>query len=299
VLRLTVLPSLGGKIASIQLLPSGEELLQQPLKPYAARTRYMSFEDSDASGWDECLPSVAACQVQTASGVVSIPDHGDFWQTPWNVIAQNGNELKMSADGFSLPLRFSKTLRLERNCLRVAYEVENLDKQPLEYVWSSHPLFAVEPGDRIVLPESVSEVIVEGSAQNRLGKRGTKQQWPNAELTNHEPTDLSLTGRITDGIGDKLFADSPQEGWCAIDRTRLMRRIELRFNPKELPYLGLWICYGGWPEGGVNRQQCVALEPCTADADSLATAMEKGRARQLAPETQDHWSLELRIGSVL
>jgi len=299
VLRVTVLPSLGGKIASIQIVSSGEELLQQPLRPYAPRVPYMRFDESDASGWDECLPSVAACEVQTASGKVSVPDHGDFWQVPWQTLSRSGTELEMSADGFSLRLRFSKTLRLDGDCLHVAYRIQNLSKESVEYIWSAHPLFAVEPGDRILLPDSVREVTVEGTAENRLGRRGAKQPWPETKLANQEIIDLSVAGRITDRTGDKLFAQSPQEGWCAIERKRLKCRIELHFDPKDLPVLGLWICYGGWPEGGVNRQQCVAPEPCTAMGDSLATAMTQGGARKLEPQAQDHWALELRVGSVL
>lgn len=298
-LRVTVLPSLGGKIASIQIVSSGEELLQQPLRPYAPRVPYMTFDASDASGWDECLPSVAACEVRTVAGRASVPDHGDFWQVPWQMLSQSKTELEMSAEGFSLPLRFSKTLRLDGDRLHIAYRVRNLSSQPVEYVWSAHPLFAVEPGDRIVLPDSVREVTVEGSAGNRLGKQGAKQPWPNAKSANQEIVDLAVAGKVSDGTGDKLFAPSPQEGWCAIERKRLKCRIELHFDPKVLPVLGLWICYGGWPEQSVNRQQCVAPEPCTAIGDSLRTAMAQDRARQLGPQAQDHWALELRVGSVL
>lgn len=298
-LRVTILPSLGGKIASLQILPSGEELLQQPLRPYAPRVRYMSFDASDASGWDECLPSVAACEMRTASGTVSIPDHGDFWQVAWQVLSQNETKLEMSADGFSLPLRFSKALRLDGDRLHIEYCVQNLSIQPIEYIWSAHPLFVVEPGDRIVLPDTIREVTVEASAGNRLGKQGTNQPWPAAKSANQETIDLAVAGRITDEIGDKLFALSPHEGWCAIERKRLKRRIELHFDPNILPALGLWICYGGWPEQGVERQQCVAPEPCTAQGDSLATAAAQGRARLLGPQAQDLWALELRAGSVL
>jgi hypothetical protein len=77
----TILPHLGGKIASI--LIGDRELLQSPLAPYAARTRSMSFDAGDASGWDECLPSVAACTVKTEAGKATIPDHGDLWRVEW------------------------------------------------------------------------------------------------------------------------------------------------------------------------------------------------------------------------
>jgi hypothetical protein len=77
----TILPHLGGKIASIRV---GEtELLQGPLAPYGPRTRTMNFDAGDASGWDECLPSVAACAVKTSVGTARIPDHGDLWRVEW------------------------------------------------------------------------------------------------------------------------------------------------------------------------------------------------------------------------
>ncbi len=77
----TVLPRFGGKIASIRI---GErELLQTPLAPIAPRTLTMAFDAGDASGWDECLPSVAACTVETEAGIAEIPDHGDLWRVEW------------------------------------------------------------------------------------------------------------------------------------------------------------------------------------------------------------------------
>src|SRR6516165_5010562 len=81
---LRVLPQFGGKIASIQF--RGHELLQPPLAPIAPRTRSMSFDAADASGWDECLPSVAACKVQTKSSPGDVPDHGDLRRVPWTVL---------------------------------------------------------------------------------------------------------------------------------------------------------------------------------------------------------------------
>ena len=64
----TLLPQFGGKVASI--LVKGHELLQTPLVPYGPRTRTMGFNEGDASGWDECLPTVSGCTVQTVNGPV-------------------------------------------------------------------------------------------------------------------------------------------------------------------------------------------------------------------------------------
>ena len=64
-LHLEIMPAMGGKIASILSLPNGQELLQPPLLPYAPRTRTMPFDEGEASGYDECIPSVSSCEIET------------------------------------------------------------------------------------------------------------------------------------------------------------------------------------------------------------------------------------------
>lgn len=296
-LQVVVLPALGGKVASLRWLPAGLELLQAPLAPYAPRTLTMAFDESDASGFDECLPSVAACDVKTAAGVLRIPDHGDFWRLPWEC-TQSGNEIRMAATGASLPLRFERTLRLDSEGLNIQYRVQNIGEIPVDYVWSAHPLFVVDPGDRIVLPPSVRQVRTEGSARQRLGSNGAVHPWPRTQSSAGEEIDLSFAGEIGDGIGDKLFAAAPKEGWAALERSRHGVRIEMGFDPQRTPWLGLWLCYGGWPEGKAERQQCVAIEPCTAPGDSLAEAVEKGIARHLTPGEAAVWPMRMRVASV-
>jgi galactose mutarotase-like enzyme len=293
-LRATVLPALGGKIASLRWLPGDVELLQTPLMPYAARTSTMAFDEGDASGIDECLPSVAACAVTMPDGLAEVPDHGDFWRVEWEA-EQEGNEIRMAAMGASLPLRFERTLRLEDHALSFAYRATNVGHAPVPWAWAAHPLFAVDPGDRVVLPPEVARVQVEGSAGQRLGARHSGHAWPRTVDMRFEVVDLSIAGGIADGIGDKLFTEAPAEGWAAIERPRHGVRIEFRFDPKQTPWLGLWLCYGGWPEGKLNRQQCVAIEPSTAGMDSLAEAMAAGQARRLGPGASDEWGMQIRV----
>ena len=296
-LRIAVLPELGGKLASFRWLRGEVELLQAPLSPYARRDLTMGFEQSDASGWDECLPSVAACQISTPNGRVTVPDHGDFWRLAWEC-RQEGNTLHLSATGSSLALRFERTLLLEGDTLQVHYRVSNVGDAEVPYTWSAHPLFAVEPGDRILLPSSVEEVEVEGSAAGRLGGKGTRHPWPLTQSCSGAAVDLSVAGAPEDGVGDKIFTPAPREGWAAIERLTQGLRIEVSFDPEKTPWLGLWLCYGGWPEGGAARQQCVAIEPCTAPADSLAEALETRWARKLAPGQSAEWPMRITVRRV-
>jgi galactose mutarotase-like enzyme len=295
-LTVEILPALGGKIASLRR--DGVELLQQPLRPYAPRNLKMGFEESDASGFDECLPSVSGCEIAGPWGAIRIPDHGEFWRLPCQAEQRGSSELRLTASGSVLPLRFERTLKLEGDALNVDYRLENVSEAEIPYVWSAHPLFAVDEGDGIVLPESVVQVSVEGSAHGRLGAKGTVHRWPVAELRDGAKVNLSIGGEMGEETGDKLYTSAPAEGWTAIERRRVGLRVEVRFDAAVTPWLGLWLCYGGWPQEQASRQQCIAIEPCTAPADSLAEALEKRWARMLAPGQTAFWRMVILVSQV-
>jgi hypothetical protein len=330
----TILPRFGGKIASIRI--GSRELLQSPLAAYAPRTRTMSFETGDASGWDECLPSVAACTVETEGGPASIPDHGDLWRVEWQgrdrgsgtrdqglgtrdqgtgnsyqgagqsadgaADGANGSSATLLGECFSLPLRLERTLTLHESPrgweLRLSYTVTNKGSSPAPWSWSAHPLFVAEEGDRIVLPGSIETLRVEGSRGGRLGKRGDLVTWPVATLADGSRSDLSLVQSPESGIGDKLFAGplNESQNWCALERSKAGVRIRARFDAAASPYLGLWICFGGWPERPGAKQNCVAIEPATAPVDSLA---ETGRwSRELAAGEAFSWPMTVEIETI-
>ena len=305
----TFLPRFGGKIASIRL--GNRELLQGPLAVYRPRTRTMNFDAGDASGWDECLPSVAACTLETETGTVSIPDHGDLWRVEWKGSGQwsvvsdqlaagiGVGPVTLRGDCFSLPLSLERKVALTETPkgweLRLDYTVINTGRAPMPWSWSAHPLFVVEAGDRIVLPGSIETVRVEGSHGGRLGKQGDLVTWP---LAKGSHTDLSVVQAPESGIGDKLFAGplKETEDWCALERRKAGVTVRVRFDTRLTPYLGLWICNGGWPERPGAKQMCVALEPATAPVDSLA---HKGPwSRVLAAKEAFSWPMTVEIETI-
>lgn len=296
-LQVKILPELGGKIASILLKRQGAELLQQPLMPYAPRTRETLFEDTDASGIDECLPTVAPSHLITPDGLTAIPDHGDFWQIPFTCV-QEGSAVTLEADGSSLPLFFRRTITLEEHSILFSYQVQNTSAHTVPYLWSAHPAFSVDPGDHISLPTSVREVTVEESNRLSLQHFEGRYKWPHALDNSGQSVDLSYILGPEYQIADKLFTPSPSEGWAAIERLQIRQRIVMHFNPQQAPYLGMWLCFGGWPIGKPLQQQCVALEPCTAPFDSLSQAIERGYARELPAYGSDAWQISIEVHSM-
>jgi galactose mutarotase-like enzyme len=295
-LEARVLPALGGKIASLRW--KGVELLQQPLREYAAPTPEMSYEKSDASGFDECLPSVAECMLPDGT---QISDHGEFWRLPCEAEPLGPNQLRLISMGRVQSLRFERTLRLEGDTLHIDYSLSNTGHTETPYLWAAHPLFAVDAGDRIVLPPSIGRVNVAHSLNGRLSA-GASAQWPLVERSDSSPDgskiDVSIAGDEADGVGDKLFAEVHNDGWAAIERPQAKLRLRVSFDPQRLSHLGLWLCYGGWPRQQSARQQCVGLEPCTSPMDSLAEAIEKGFAATLAPGQSSSWSIKITVSAI-
>ena len=300
--ELTLLPQFGGKIASIRV--KGRELLQKPLAPIGPRTRTMSFDEGDASGWDECLPSVAACTVPFAGGEAQIPDHGDLWRVEWESgerwVGDCSTHISMKARCYSLPLELERRIALHPTgehgaALRLEYAIRNVGDAPVPWSWAAHPLFAVDEGDKILLSGTVKELRLEGSRGNRLGKSGDKVNWPIAKLLDQSETDLSIVPAEDSAVGDKLFAGplGGKQFVCGLVRPKAGVQISVTLDVANTPYLGLWLCFGGWPERPGPKQMCVALEPATAPVDSLA---EVGAwSRMLQPGELRHWSMWVEI----
>jgi galactose mutarotase-like enzyme len=200
---------------------------------------------------------------------------------------------------FSLPLELERSVELaevgEGWRLNLQYTLINTGSNSVPWSWAAHPLFAVEKGDRIVLPESICSLRLEGSGAGRLGKGGDTVSWPIARLVDCGETDLRVAEAADSGIGDKLFAGplNSSENWCVLERPSTGVRIRVTFDQVATPYLGLWICYGGWPERPGPKQVCVALEPATAPVDSLAVRGEWSRV--LEPGGCFNWAMNVDL----
>lgn len=142
------------------------------------------------------------------------------------------------ADGDALTcetprFRFSRRLTAEGDRLHADYAVDC--DEP--WMWSQHALLALHPGERFAF---------EGADPGPVG--------PVEEDT---------------GLAEKTYAPAEGRVRAAVGSSR--GGIALEWDAAEMPVLGLWRSYGGWPPGGPPAHQ-VAIEPTTHAADDLASA---------------------------
>ena len=291
-LSVEVVPAEGGRISSLKSLHSGVEFLTQsqrtgsnPKAGLAAR-----FQDGPCAGIEECLPTVGPCGPDTEGGAA--PDHGDFWQVPWKLLSSSETHASLTAVGFSRTLGFSKELTLEHNTLRVAYTVVNSGTATQSFLYACHPLFAVSAGDRVYLPGEVRELRLEYSKGDRLGASGSVLAWPITKSGIH----LEVTLGPKEETAEMFYTPRLVKGICGIYRESSGQVIEVSFDAERLPYLGLWLCYGGWPSDGKEpRQYAVALEPTTSPCNTLTEAQRTHTAISVEAGEAYGWEIQFRV----
>jgi len=279
-LCLEVLPALGGKISVLRRRDGENVLLTPPELPFRIPDVDGAFDAHDTSGFDECFPTVAAC----TEGGRNLPDHGQIWSRRARVTREE-SALRIESE---LPgARFTRTLRLAGDTLQLDYEV--LGERPTAALWSSHPLLAARPGMQILLPRCVRELLVEWSSDVALGSRVA---WPS-----HHGARLDVLLPPTAARAHKLFTDviAADEGACALYDPVRDTAVTFRFDPKDVPCIGLWVCEGGWPTTRASKHYTVALEPCSGRPDSLAEAVALGTSFQLPTIVPRRWTVMMSI----
>lgn len=289
VLRVVLIPELGGKLVSILDKRSGREWLAQ--NDRLGNSGYDTpFEQGDLRGWDEMFPTIDRCLYPHRPWQgTAIPDHGEVWSIPWESRLSEGNDvLVCHVYGVRFPYRLEKRVWLDGEAgLVMAYEVVNLSPFPFSYLWAAHPLFQVEPGMRLVVPYSEgSEVVLQISKHDHLGQRGSRLPWPHGV----NGTRLDLVPDKGDRYEKYYFGQSPGEGWARLEHPATGEALTMEFPTGEVPYLAVWANYGGY-HGGYH----VAIEPATGYLDSLTTAVEQGKVRTLPACGTHSWKIRLFV----
>ena len=280
-LKMTILPEIGAKIASLIYKPQDFEVFSQPTKQsYALPVYGELFEKYDTSGADDMFPTIDVCGYPFSGYTGSIcPDHGDLWSLRWD--CRNGMCI---ADGRSLPYRFIRRITLNGPTVRLDYSVMNLGVSPLYGLWAFHGLTACDEDTVIDLPNVYQVLNVHSSA--RLGEPGTLAHFP---LNRHD--DLSRIQPKSAKNTEKFYVNGGVpvgEASLLLNHRRL--RYTLRFPKEEVPYLGVWI-----NEGGFKDEYNVALEPSTGFYDSLPKAKALKTLQPIAAKSHFEWYMEIDL----
>jgi len=295
-LQLQLIPAMGGKIISLIRKESGTEFLKQAdidLADFRLPDYGEPFLPPYAAGFDECFPNVSSSKYQFGRSEIDFPDHGELWTRSWD-FDHKGDEILLWTRGKQLNYRFAKHIKLSGPSVEITYELENLEKKPFDYIWSAHPLLNIDSGDELLLPDEISELSLNWSSRNELGVLGDSVSWPKI-LGNNSNIDFNYVQDKSLDLAIKLFSDPLSIGRAGIYRKGTDESLIFSFDVNQVPFLGIWLCYGGWPTGKAINEYTLALEPCSGRPDSLATACHWGNQRQVSPYAIKCWQLRIDI----
>lgn len=274
-LKLSILPDIGFKVASIIYKPKNKEFLFQPTKgKYETPIYGDAFEKYDTSGMDEMLPTIDKCIYPEGEFEGDeLPDHGDLWSLPWDVTIVD-NKVMGSINLRSLALKFQKIVTLENpTTIRMDYRVKNLSDLEVHYLWALHGLNVFNENTEFLFSEEMKDVI---------------------NVADNE--DLSLMDlKFLKNYGDKksykyYFTNEIKNGTVGLDYTDDKVKYIINYDPEVNPYLGVWITKGGF-KGEYN----CALEPSNGFYDNLNKAYYNGKLPILCPLEEREWTIYIEI----
>lgn len=224
------------------------------------------FVQPGSGGWDEVVPTVAACVLSDGSAFTGtvLADHGDAWQSVWALDSSDDTHVQTSVRLASLPITLTRRVAATATGIRLSWAASTDGPEPVPLAWCAHPLFAADAGTRIVLP-GPAPALIEEYPRDRV-----RRDWPHA----------------VGAAAIKAFAAEPQSSASVVHRNG--DNLTLTWDPELLPYLGLY-----WDGGEFTDTPVVAIEPSTAFGDSAALAMDEGRIRTLEPGRPFRWWLQL------
>jgi galactose mutarotase-like enzyme len=295
-LRFVTVPGMGAKIVSLFDKRAAREWLLPPtgrdFKPVAYGA---PFVDQDMSGWDEIFPTTDACKypIDGPYRDNALPDHGEVWALPWQVVSVTQSSISLSTVGRALPYRLSRTVRVsDGQRITIEFEAVNTGSEPFVALWAAHPQFAVDARTRIVLPESVDRV-VNVHPVGDWPESGRVYPWPEAQTQSGVRFSLDRIGSADLHSCRKFYAlpDEPVN-WAALQQNGTGEWVRLSWDTSQIPYLGIWV-----DEGTYNPLPTAALEPTTGFYDRLDTAWRNNAVMNLQPDEPVCWSLDIELGS--
>lgn len=288
----TVIPSPGGKIASLVDRSSGRELLvQRAGDEYRDQPYDGAYTDGECSGFDDMFPTIDACHYESPPwrGTL-LPDHGEVWSLPW-ACAVDGASLRLVVRGVRLPYVLRKRVSIPSDrTLRIDYELANDAPFPMDFLWAAHVMAVIEEGAAILAPRCCTTAMTVLSASGRMGRYGDAVSWPRFTAPDGAPHRADVCRSDTAADMEKYyFRDPLDEGWCAV-RYPDGLLLALSFPAATVPYLGILLNEHAW-DGRTN----IFLEPCTATFDRPDAARLRGQASTVKARSTYAWHLCLTV----
>lgn len=290
--RATIIPSLGGRVWELEDRVRGRQWIWHREGVHlAALPSGASYDDVWAGGWEELFPNDAPGEFEGRM----LSDHGEWWTTAWTIAeASGGTEavVRLVADMCIRKASCTKEFRLgaEADTIHVSYRIESREQEPFHFLFKQHLPIAITPSCELALPGG-SVTAVDPAFGTMLPGAGPFF-WPLARGNDLDAVDLR---RVPPPGAERefVYVTELSESWCGVDDPSVGASIRMRFDHGRMPFLWLFLSYGGW-------RDCytAVLEPCTNMPKDLAEAVRAGQSALLEPGTVFEASVAVTLAAL-
>ncbi|MCL4394572.1 MAG: hypothetical protein M1482_07185 [Chloroflexi bacterium] len=292
-LRAQFLPGQGAKIASLIYKPLGYELLvQRPGERYLVQPFDGDFVAGECSGLDDMFPTIDQCYYDRFPWAgTKMADHGEVWSLRWEENHTN-DHLHFAVSGVRFPYRLEKTAAFtQEGILRLDYRLTNLSDFDFDFLWAAHPLFVLEDGVELVLPEGIQTVVRTLSMGHEAGVYGDEFDWPVCQMPGGERRDFRWLRPKSARVADKYFVKGRMpEGWCGLRYHHSQFSLVISFSLETVPYLGILPNEGGWQD-----LYNIFLEPATASFDRPDAARYRSQVSTVKGRSAYEWHMNVTV----
>jgi hypothetical protein len=276
--RLTTLPELGGRIWElVDRVRDVQWIWHRPAVPLVASSPGAEYDAVWAGGWEELFPNDASCEFEGRD----LPDHGEWWTRNWDVDASSSGAeavVRLSCRMSAIRARCTKEIRLASDgaAVDVRYRIESEEAAPFHFLFKQHLPVRISPSSRLVVPGG--SVTAVDPAFGSLMPDAGPHPWPVARDEGGIGTDLAHVLPAESRAREFVYLQGLPATWCGVDDSETRASLRLEWEMEHLPYLWLFISYGGWRDA-----YTVVLEPCTNLPKDLHEAVRRGQSPRLDP----------------
>ena len=276
--RAVVIPQLGGRVWELEdRVRRRQWIWHREDVPLTAAGVGAVYDDVWAGGWEELFPNDAPGRFEGRE----LPDHGEWWTMSWAVVeSSSGAEasLRLQAACSTVKASCTKEFRLSGDgaALSVSYRIRSDEAQPFHFLFKQHLPVRLTPDCRLLLPGGRVHAV--DPAFGTILPGPGPFDWPLASDRTGRVADLRVVPDRSSRAREFLYVSDLPQSWCAVQDDRQQARIRMEFHDRELPFVWLFLSYGGWRD-----VYTAVLEPCSNLPKDLPEAVRVGQSARLDP----------------
>lgn len=289
-IRVIILPKMGGKVASIYRKDKDFELLYQNKEEVYKKPKiYDTFSEYDASGFDDAFPSIDISKVNISGKEILYPDHGEIWSADFTYRVDN-EKVYLIYESTILKYKYEKIFSLSKDNLIAEYKILNFGEDEVPCIWAMHSLIVCEEDMELIFPTDTHEIINVLNSKF-LGEVGKIHSYPLTITSEGKPYELNKILPLSSNNMEKYYVKGAvTEGICGAYYPSKDVNYRVYFDKSKLPYLGFWIT-----EGGFRGDYNCALEPTNGYYDSIEIAEKEQGLYKIKPNEALEFILRIEI----